>query len=144
LASGHFAIGHFAEAWRILQQSPFLLQHKFGWNIPMRILEIMLLIELRQLDAVDFPLESLRKQLRKAEIPSPKIQRYESILHLLKALQKTGFSFAKLPRNCQTELASLSPKASPIGWEILQGEVIPFQDWFSEKWAASKGKLKSG
>lgn len=140
-ASASFALGNFADTWRKLKAISHLMHQKSPWNLPMRLLEVMVQIELRQLDQVDLQLEAIRKHLRNPATPKSQAKRYSIILKLLKTLQKTGFTFSKMPKDTTDILAMLEP-GGEVGWEILSGELVPFQQWFLKKYGKTKAAKK--
>lgn len=114
--------GDLSRAGRLLHSTSELFADKEGWNMGLRIYEIMLLIEREELDTASACIETLRKHLGRydADLRSELIYRY---LHLL---EKDAFHF-HAPSEARSQLLEDIRQQDP--WVAVSHEVIKFDTW---------------
>lgn len=113
-------------AYHTLLEASELMQDKEGWNVGMRIFEIMLLVELEKLDLISNRLDSLRKHLSKYEVEN----RMVVIYRVLVGLEKNHFDFTLTREEIANELEKLR-EGEP--WIPVNHEVVRFDEWFEGK-----------
>ena len=125
IAFFHFLNGEPKEAWKIILEISELSFDKTGWNIGLRIFEIMLLIELEDPDLASIKIENFRKHLSRYETDN----RAKAIYRVLIALEKDGFMFS--PVKNEAEFIELLTQKHP--WQAGGYEVTAFDEWWLSK-----------
>lgn len=115
--------GEPAKARHELQQENPLQQDKRGWNVGLRMFEIMVLIDLEQCDAASSRIESFRKYLSRYEIINA---RSVAIFQYFYHLEKVAFDFSAVLDKGKAALEELkdAPAWNPVGYEIIR-----FESW---------------
>lgn len=121
-----FLQGQPKSAYHTLLEASELMQDKEGWNVGIRIFELMLLIELDLLDLIQNKLESLRKHLAKYEVEN----RMVIIYRVLHNLERNHFDFKLAQKESKEELGKLFENEP---WIPINHEVIRFDEWFLGK-----------
>ncbi|TVR38686.1 MAG: hypothetical protein EA392_09435 [Cryomorphaceae bacterium] len=104
-----------------------------GWNVGVRILSIMCLMEMQLLDLADLSIDSLRKHLSKNPEELEFASRDKAILKILRNLERTSFDFAKTYFNNQDLFYELESDHSDYAWKIRSHEYVVFHHWFLDK-----------
>lgn len=130
-----FCEAKFRDSYMTLQDAREIEGDKEGWNIGIRILNIMNLMELNLFDLVDNQIEALRKHIeRYKDRPDREVRRREElILRLLTKLEKSSYDFAGLAEREAHLIDELDRNDKGIRWEPKTYEMIVFQDWFRAK-----------
>jgi tetratricopeptide (TPR) repeat protein len=113
--------GDLRAAHLLLAEDRVLVQDKSGWNVGQRILEIMILVELGDLDVAEARVETLRKHIaRHGANP-----RDELIFRVLYQASRCVFDFTQLGDkfNCAME------ELAKHDWVSMNHEVIRFETW---------------
>ena len=121
-----------------------LSQDKMGWDIGVRVLAILSLVEKEAFDEASLYVHSLKKQIQRLSNlsadksgASPVSERNRLISKFLQLLDSKGFRFEQLTDKAHEILEKLHSADKPHRWEILSPELIPFHEW-----AGSKFKVK--
>lgn len=114
------------EAMRSMMTADKLLSDKKGWNVGMRIFEIMLLIDMAKLDLATARIETLRKHISRHE-SNP---REDLIYRFLNSLERQAYDFRKLTPEMEHILQALSCE---VAWLSLGHEVVRFDTWVRSK-----------
>jgi hypothetical protein len=133
LANVLFLRGEYTESYNCLQIIPSLLKDKSGWNIGVRLLEIMILLERNQFDRVELVIDSLRKHLSKQATGSENLQRYLTILKVLGCLVRNSFNYQKALKTAAEQVALLASEKPDYRWKIKGYEIVPFHQWMQQK-----------
>ncbi|MCA6364821.1 MAG: hypothetical protein IM638_17440 [Bacteroidetes bacterium] len=129
----HFKLGRFKECSRQLSLKFELSKDKLGWEIAIRILRIMTMIELNRHDEAQPMVGNLQKHIERNARKADVNERDRMILKLFRELDKAGFRFdnlSKVPRDLH---ARLSEKNQPWSWKPLSPELIPVHEWLQSK-----------
>lgn len=129
----HFKLGRFKECSRQLSLKFELSKDKLGWEIAIRILRIMTMIELNRHDEAQPMVGNLQKHIERNARKADVNERDRMILKLFRELDKAGFRFdnlSKVPRDLH---AKLSEKNQPWSWKPLSPELIPVHEWLQSK-----------
>lgn len=133
-ANALFQLGRYADASRHLRNTGRkMLADKEGWNIGIRLLTIMLMIERGQYDDLEHTVDALRKHINRLSQRGILRGRYKLILRLLNRLIRYGFDYSAVARKCAADLALLAGTDPIYCWGVRQPEMIPFHQWFSRK-----------
>ncbi|MDQ3190480.1 MAG: hypothetical protein M3Q58_02715 [Bacteroidota bacterium] len=129
-ANVFFQHGNYKKALNILNKNTELSKDKPGWDISLRILKIMCMIELEQHDQVLLQIESLRKHIKRHSLLETG-KRNAVILKILNALERKEFDF-KNPL-IREKVNLLAGDDKRYCWEYMTPELIPFHEWFLSK-----------
>ncbi|MEL6627344.1 MAG: hypothetical protein AAFO96_20325 [Bacteroidota bacterium] len=113
-------------AQRYLQHTNDLLKDKEGWNLAVRVMEMMILIDLGEDDLLYNRLESFRKHMSKYNIP-PRIQ---TTYRLLLSISRNALNFKVVWEECE-EVVDEMRQTHP--WSIHTYEFLPFDIWLESK-----------
>ncbi len=121
-----FTMGDFKRASHAFDETESLLNDKGGWNIGLRIYEIIILIEKGSLDLASNRIETLRKHIGRYKVS----ERENLIYRYLYLLEKSAFDFSeKLP-----EMTEILEKLNfQVKWIPVSHEVIRFDTWIKSK-----------
>ncbi|HET6224797.1 MAG TPA: hypothetical protein VFF27_00865 [Bacteroidia bacterium] len=124
-----FATKQFKEALQLLNKSLEIEKDKTGWNIALRILNIMVFIELSKINEASRSLEALRKYMERLTKSDEVKERDILIIKLLREIEKDGFRFDPKNANAAKMLKELSEKDKTTSWNYYTPELIPFHEW---------------
>lgn len=122
----HFMQGDFHTANRTLYETDSLLADKQGWNVGMRIYEILITLEMSHYDLASSRIENLRKHLGRHNVN----KREDKIFRYLYLLDKHSFDYENPNAEMQQILVDLSKKES---WAAVSHEVVRFDTWVRSK-----------
>lgn len=128
-----FRKNNYKAALKELLQNAELSKDKIGWEIAIRVLTIMTMIELDKLDEAEKQVDSLRKHMDRHDAKSDIHLRDRLILKLLQKLLKRGFTFNKPAADEVQMLELLSSSKKKYKWEPFSPELIPFHIWMIDK-----------
>ncbi|MBA3900326.1 MAG: hypothetical protein H0X62_08985 [Bacteroidetes bacterium] len=120
---------NYKEALKILNQNLEISKDKLGWEIIIRVLKIWCLIELED-ETTEMQIYAFRKHVKR-HTPKEIGRRNIIIVDFLYDLMKSKFDFNKC--NALETIELLSSNQKNVKWEHLTPELIPFQDWISQK-----------
>lgn len=106
-----------------------------GWNVGVRLMCIICLIEMQLDDLADMSIESLRKHMSRTNDERNFSTRDKSILKILRSLERNSFDFAKTYYKNQELFFKLQSDDEEYGWKIKSHEHIVFNEWFQAKLA---------
>lgn len=127
-------LGRHKYAHDCLQFTKALDSDKNGWNIAVRILDIMNQIEWGGLShSADAHIDNLRNHIYTTKKLKPISTRHLAILDVLKALVKEGFNFNLVAEQKAEVLHKLSSDQQGYEWSMTSPELIRFDSWFMSK-----------
>ncbi|MDX2249967.1 MAG: hypothetical protein SF052_24495 [Bacteroidia bacterium] len=126
-----FIEGDYRKAQRVLFEATELLSDKAGWNVGIRVFEILILIDLDLSDLASAKIESLRKHIGKYEVE----ERIRLIYRYLNALERQSFDFREHNPEMEDTLRKLTTEAP---WTALNHEVVRFESWVTAKTESGK------
>lgn len=124
-----FATNQFKEALQLLNKSLEIEKDKTGWNIALRILNILVFIELNKINEASRALEALRKYMERLTKSDDVKTRDILIIKLLREIEKDGFKLNNQNVSAVKMLKELSEKNKPNSWNYYTPELIPFHEW---------------
>lgn len=127
-----FCKGNYKAALKDLLQNAQLPKDKIGWEIAIRLLICMTLVELGSFDEAEKQVESLSKYVERHEKKSDISQRDQLIVKLMQKLQKSGFVFVSLTEEIKS-LQMLASSDKKHKWEPFSSELIPVHSWILSK-----------
>lgn len=132
-ANALFKNEKFSDALQVLSKRLEISRDKPGWEVGIRVLKIMALIELQKLDDASKAVQSLRQFIKYTQKKFPVGPREKTILNLLMVAERNGFQFNTLKGQANKYFDLLSQKGGTNSWEPFTHEVIPFHTWFGQK-----------
>jgi tetratricopeptide (TPR) repeat protein len=129
----YFAQNSFKAALSLLNNTLEIEKDKSGWNISLRILNIMIFIELDKLDEASNHLETLRKLIERTSKSESVTERDLLIIKLLRQFEKDNFKFKPSNSVLSSGLKKLAEKNKSWSWEYYTPELIPFHEWLKGK-----------
>ncbi len=106
-----------------------------GWNVGIRLMCILSLIEMQLDDLADLSIESLRKHMSRTSDERNFSARDKSILKILRSLERNSFDFGLTYFKNQDLFLELQSDHPDLGWKIKSHEHVVFHDWFEAKLA---------
>lgn len=141
-ANALFRLGRFDNCFTILSQELKISEDKAGWEVGIRILKTMTLIELLKYDEASHSIHNLKHFIIYTEKQGMKIRpRDKKILNLLQNLMRNSYNFSTLNGNTPAYLEALNSAKSDSAWEPFTHEVFPFQEWFEHKLKQSNSSI---
>lgn len=130
-----FAKKDYKGSYMMLQNVREIEDDKEGWNIGVRLMSIMNLLEMDLNDVADNQTEALRKHIERwrdrGQVQIRK--RDEVILKVLKELEKCSYDYKALLNNQRALISELNTNNKECRWEVKTPELIVFQDWLQAK-----------
>lgn len=140
-----YLAGDYRHAYDLLGDVQTLFADKSGWNISLRIYEIMLLIDRDLPDLASPKIEALRKHIAKYQGGD----RLESMFRFLVLLERKSFDFSSPGTEMTDILARLTTEYQ---WDAVSPEVVRFDTWirrhqsgrpFPEVFAREMGRIST-
>jgi hypothetical protein len=129
----HFVMGDFREVHRTLHDATQINRDKEGWNLGMRVLTVMNLLELNLKDHADAEIDNLKNFARRSLAGAPIRQRDRVIIELFSALKKHNYDFEAVVAQQHTLLQRLASKQHALAWKVQTPELIAVHKWFEAK-----------
>lgn len=106
---------------------------KDGWNVGVRLLNIMTDIEQGRIDTADSRIETIRKHLKKINSSTGLRPRQRLIYEVLRELERSSFNFKDVYSKMHEAINNLRSVGDKYAWEILSPKLIIFEEWFVAK-----------
>jgi len=140
-----FKKGDYKAVLKELNNTLEISKDKEGYGTAIRVLTIMALIELDRLDEVSSRLDSLRKHLERNLEKENTRRREKTIFNVLQLFEKSGFDFKIAEdKKVMAALQLLESDDKVYKWQPLSSELIPFHQWFIEKYGKKKSRSRGG
>jgi hypothetical protein len=120
-----FMRGQLQDAWMSILDCQEMNLEKGTWITSIRLFEIMILVDKKELDLASQKLENLRKHISRYQA-NP---RMKAIFKLLMAQDRTGFRFSPV----QGEAEQLENLRTQLPWDAIGQEVVRFDEWYQER-----------
>lgn len=123
----------YADAYKLIRQTGSFSSDKEGWNVALRILQIMIMIENNYLDEADQEIENFRRSLTNIMKAHPVSKRNILIFRMLAWLSKKDFDFARVYKEHNKLWQLLASDDPELRWDFLTPEIIPFHTWMENR-----------
>lgn len=118
-------------AYTTLNREGHLIKQRDEWNVWFRILEIMVMIEQRDEEWIDFKLQTLRKFIaRYRKLGTPRVK---ASIEILSALIRNSLEFNSLGRKAEEALANCLSESDGYKWSPEGAEVIRMDFWIRSR-----------
>ncbi|MGL5890408.1 MAG: hypothetical protein ACRC3B_11015, partial [Bacteroidia bacterium] len=131
-ASAYFMLRKYKQVSQTLAIENPVDKDKEGWNLLIRILQIMNYVEMEQIENAFRAIEALRKQIDKYRKHNVNINRLSNIYEVLRGLSNSRFDFAEAIKKKETEYQNLL-KSPTAKWSMFNCELIIFEQWVFAK-----------
>lgn len=130
----HFMLGEYRECARLLGQKFQLTRDKLGWEVNIRFMRIMTLVEQNKPDEAFSMVQSLHKHMERYKQIKDLSERDHMLLMVFRELAREGFAFQRPTDKVYRYLLLLLEKGKPHSWEPLSPELIRIHDWIIRKY----------
>lgn len=127
-----FRQGQFKAAWLALNDTAALLADKYGTNLYIRLLEIMVLFELKHLDLMDSKIQNMRQFIRRTQ-KDQSMRRPMALLRLLMAWSRLYFDFKAVQKAAADEFLLLAQLRQEGAGAVSDFELIRLEEWMRQK-----------
>jgi tetratricopeptide (TPR) repeat protein len=130
----HFMLGEFRDAARMFNLKFQLTQDKLGWEVNIRFMRIMTMLELDRPDEAYVMVETTNKHIERYQQTTDLNTRDKLLVKLFRELGKEGFSFDRPNDKVYHYLLQLQEKEKDHSWEPMTPELIPIHTWVIKKY----------
>lgn len=130
----HFMLGEFRDAARMFNLKFQLTQDKLGWEVNIRFMRIMTMLELDHPDEAYAMVETTGKHIERYQQTADLNARDKLLVKLFRELAKEGFSFDRPNDKVYHYLLQLQEKGKDHSWEPMTPELIPIHTWVIKKY----------
>jgi tetratricopeptide (TPR) repeat protein len=135
----YFKLSRFRDSINICNTALELSKDKGRWDLGIRYIRIMNMIELKDLDQADHSLEALRKSLLRNSKNGFISARDKVILKAFREYRSSGFN--SRPSASLAELIrQLAAPNTELSWEFYSHELFPIHEWIASR--LETGRLK--
>lgn len=139
LANAFFMIKDYITVLKYLAVINPIESDREGWNLGVKILQIITLIEQHESDEATAKIDALRKFIESGET---KNHRAQIICQILVSLTYNGFDFKEVFLTAKGLLEMLGEKSGALAWKIKSPEMVIFHQWFFAKTTKQPFELK--
>lgn len=132
-AMNNFSGGEYKKTTQLLANLNEIEKDKEGWNIWIRIMRILCLIELLKLNMIDYDMENFRKYIQRVDKQYSVRKRDKLILSILLELDRNVYDFKLVAKKKKAILDKLRSTKKEYSWDPSSPEMILFHDWFDAK-----------
>jgi tetratricopeptide (TPR) repeat protein len=130
-ASTEFLMGNTDAAFKTINQDGYLLRQQDEWNIQFRLLEMMLLVELRDEEWLEFKLDATRKFLtRYKQLDTPRVR---AAVDILSNLLRRDLNAEELSEKNLLALNNSFNEIEGFEWNPSGTELVRFDKWLKAK-----------
>ncbi|MCB0397668.1 MAG: hypothetical protein KDD36_13520 [Flavobacteriales bacterium] len=128
----HFLKGNYSDCFSILQSIRDITDDKAGWNIGVRQLSFMCLVEMGLYQQASATVEQMRKYIDRTKSKVEFRERDRVIYSLFAALNRADFDFNYPKSTMQKLVDRLSDDKGPVAFEPVSSEIVPIHTWFKK------------
>ncbi|HTF03955.1 MAG TPA: hypothetical protein VK826_08015 [Bacteroidia bacterium] len=138
LAAIEFRLQRYKEALNILNQKFALSTDKAGWELSVRVLRLLTLIEMGKEDEAETSLNNIERFVQRYNKKLDVTVRDKEIMRFLSSWSKSSFSFEDYSDKT-FELATKISTSAETEWKFGTPELIPVDEWFLNKVKKKRG-----
>jgi tetratricopeptide (TPR) repeat protein len=131
----HFMLGEIRDAARLFNLKFQLTRDKLGWEVNIRLMRIITIIELGHHDEAHAMVEAYSKHIERYQQIKDLNARDKILLKLFHELAREGFAFDRPSDKVYHFILLLQEKGKDHSWEALSPELIPIHNWVIKKYA---------
>jgi tetratricopeptide (TPR) repeat protein len=125
--------GDYKRSEELLGEVKEIEKDKEGWNIGIRLLQIMNLIDRGKHDLIETNVQNLKKYLGRLKGQSQARKRYAVILRILTRLMNDNYYFRKTFKRSTKYFDLLHSADDRFAWSVKGPEVVAFHEWFESR-----------
>ena len=133
LANVFFVMRENKRVHRTLQATAAIQKDKEGWNLGIRVLTAINLIEMDRLEHSDQQINNLRQFVTQGLKDSAVRERDQLIVEVLTDLRRNLYDFHDTALSSYDHLLQLTSRDGDTAWKIQSPELIPFHKWFEAR-----------
>lgn len=126
-------LGHTHEALTLLQKTNDLDKDQPAWNMGIRLLVILNLLETEKLDAVESQIENFKKYIERTDKSRINTERFSLIVKLLSSLMKESFDYSAVFEKESNNFSLLDSAIPELSWNPESPEIIIFPIWIQSR-----------
>ncbi len=130
----YFQMGEFRMAARLFNLKFKLTKDKLGWEVNIRFMRIMTMIELGKPDEAHAMVDALSKHIERYQQINDLTERDKLILKLFQELAREGFAFSQPGEKTYHYILQLKEVGKSHSWEPLTPELIRIHNWVIKKY----------
>jgi tetratricopeptide (TPR) repeat protein len=127
-----FKMGKYREAAQKLNDTAPLLADKYGMNLHIRLLEIMIMYELRHYDLMETKIQNMRQFIKRSQKNS-ELYRPMILIRILMEWFRKSYDFGKTLPSIRTKLQELKTFHDENPFRTSDFELIRLELWMEEK-----------
>jgi len=135
--------GDYKRSEELLNEVREIEKDKEGWNIGIRLLQIMNLVDRGKTDLMESQVTNLKKYLLRLKGQKQARKRYGVILRILSRLMNDNYQFRKTYKRSQKYFDLLASDDARYSWSVKGHEVIAFHEWFLSRMEFRKYSYKN-
>jgi tetratricopeptide (TPR) repeat protein len=128
-----FLLGEYKQAWLHLQDTREAESDREGWNIGIRLLNILISLSTDKIDLADQRIGALRKHIERTARMRALRKRDMVIFRILSHLSRSGFDFRETWEDRQKDFQQLKSDAQDLRWLPRSHELVIFDQWFESR-----------
>jgi len=133
-ACGEFLTSDIDSAFKTLNQNGDLMKQRDDWNIQFRMLEMLILIELKDEEWLEFKLDATRKFLtRYKKLDTPRVR---ASIELISNLLRRELDYDAISKKNNETLELCLNEAEGFEWNPAGPEIVRFDSWIKGKISA--------
>ena len=130
----HFMLEEFREAARIFNLKFQITQDKLGWEVNIRFMRIMTMLELDRPDEAYAMVDTTGKHIERYQTGADLNARDKLLIKLFRELAKEGFGFDRPSDKIYHYLLQLQERDKDHSWEPMTPELVPIHTWVIKKY----------
>ena len=130
----HFMLEEFRDCARLLNQKFEITRDKLGWEVNIRFMRIMTMIEVNRSDEALAMVETVGKHIERYQQTADLNERDRLLLKLFRELAREGFAFEAPGEKVFHYVLQLREADKPHSWEPLTPELVPIHNWVIKKY----------
>lgn len=127
-----FNQGEYRDAYRELNSTSPLLADKYGMNIHIRLLEIMIMHEMQNLDLLETKILNMRQYIKRSHKDSD-LFRPMLLINILMIWHRQSYHFGKTLSKIKPKLVQLDSYHAANPFRTSDFELIRFENWMKNK-----------
>ena len=128
----HFSQNQFKEAYHKLNETAPLLADKYGMNIHIRLLEIMIMHEMHNIDLLETKILNMRQFVKRSQKNS-EFFRSMILIRILMAWYRNDYQFGKTLNQIRPKLLELDAYHDDQPFRTSDFELIRLEQWMEQK-----------
>jgi len=135
--------GDYKRSEELLNEVREIEKDKEGWNIGIRLLQIMNLVDRGKSELLESHVTNMKKYLLRLKGQTQARKRYSVIVRILTRFMNDNYQFRKTYKRSQKYFDLLASDDANYSWSVKGHEVIAFHEWFISRMEFRKYSYKN-